>query len=72
MMGPIHDNPDLDRKTNDGGDSARSSGPGTTAPADTVQSARDAAEKQRHPPSENASESSQDKNPVPPESTRDR
>jgi hypothetical protein len=72
MMGPIHHNPDLDRKTTDGDGSARSSGVGTTAPVDTVQSARDAAEKQRHPSSENALESSQDKNPVPPESTRDR
>lgn len=41
----------------------------TTRP-DTVQSARDTAEKAKHPHSENALESSQDKNPVPPDSTR--
>jgi hypothetical protein len=45
----------------------------TTTPAtrsDTVQSARDNAEKAKHPHSENALESSQEKNPVPPDSTR--
>lgn len=41
----------------------------TTRP-DTVQSVRDTAEKAKHPHSENALESSQDKNPVPPDSTR--
>jgi len=41
----------------------------TTRP-DTVQSARDNAEKAKHPHSENALESSQEKNPVPPDSTR--
>ena len=41
-----------------------------TTRSDTVQSARDTAEKAKHPPSENALESSQDKNPVPPDSTR--
>lgn len=41
----------------------------TTRP-DTVQSVRDTVEKAKHPHSENALESSQDKNPVPPDSTR--
>jgi len=39
-------------------------------PSDTAQTARDAEEKRKHPASENALESSQDKNPIPPGSTR--
>lgn len=40
------------------------------APSDTVQGAEDAAERRRHARSENALKSSQDKNPIPPGSTR--
>lgn len=40
-------------------------------PSDTAQSARDKQEKRKHPGSENALESSQDKNPIPPGSTRE-
>lgn len=39
-------------------------------PSNTEQTRRDAAEKRRHVRSENALESSQEKNPVPPGSTR--
>ncbi|SFU23954.1 hypothetical protein [Paraburkholderia aspalathi] len=38
--------------------------------ADTAQNAQDSQEKRRHPPSENALESSQDKNPIPQDSVR--
>ncbi|MGF6771586.1 hypothetical protein P3T18_004073 [Paraburkholderia sp. GAS199] len=41
------------------------------APSDTQQGKRDAKEKARHSESENALPSSQDKNPVPPGSTRE-
>lgn len=44
--------------------------PKPTTGSDTVQSARDTAEQAKHPHSENALESSQDKNPIPPDSTR--
>ncbi|HEY2024060.1 hypothetical protein [Paraburkholderia sp.] len=40
-------------------------------PPDTLQSRKDRLEKSKHPESENALESSQDKNPIPPESTRE-
>jgi hypothetical protein len=42
----------------------------TMPPSDTEQSVRDESEKRRHAPSENALKSSQDKNPIPPGSTR--
>jgi hypothetical protein len=41
------------------------------APSDTLQSRKDREEKQKHSVSENALESSQDKNPIPPDSTRE-
>ena len=44
---------------------------GVNAPSDTAQSARDKQDKRKHPASENALESSQDKNPIPPGSTRE-
>jgi len=37
---------------------------------DTAQSAQDAKEKRRHPTSENTLDSSQDKNPIPPDSVK--
>ncbi|ACD16438.1 hypothetical protein [Paraburkholderia phytofirmans] len=37
---------------------------------DTAQSAQDAKEKRRHPASENTLDSSQDKNPIPPDSVK--
>jgi len=40
-------------------------------PSDTAHTARDEQEKRKHPGSENALESSQDKNPIPPGSTRE-
>ena len=39
-------------------------------PTDTQQSRMDKQEKQKHPASENEVESAQDKNPIPPDSTR--
>lgn len=45
-------------------------GSGARTASGTVQGARDTKEKRRHPPSENALSSSQDKNPVPPHSVR--
>ncbi len=45
-------------------------GPAGPAP-DSEQTARDKEEKRKHPASENALESSQDKNPIPPDSTAD-
>lgn len=45
-------------------------GSGARTASGTVQGARDTKEKHRHPPSENALSSSQDKNPVPPHSVR--
>ncbi|MEM5438631.1 hypothetical protein [Paraburkholderia diazotrophica] len=39
-------------------------------PADTAQQAKDEKERSKHPASENALESTQDKNPVPEESKR--
>ena len=41
------------------------------APPDSLQSRKDKDEKQQHTTSENELESAQDKNPVPPDSTRD-
>ncbi|NMM01773.1 hypothetical protein HHL24_28035 [Paraburkholderia sp. RP-4-7] len=43
---------------------------GTNPLSDTVQSARDAQEKAKHSRSENALQSAQDKNPVPPGAVR--
>lgn len=43
---------------------------GTHPPPHTAQTERDEREKRRHPASENALESSQDKNPIPLDSTR--
>ncbi len=40
-------------------------------PTDTEQSRNDEKERQKHAGSENALESAQDKNPIPPESTRE-
>lgn len=45
--------------------------PKTPNRSDTAQSVQDAKEKQAHPSSENALKSSQDKNPVPPATTRE-
>lgn len=42
----------------------------TTPPAHTHQADKDAAEQRKHPASENALPSTQDKNPIPPGSTR--
>ncbi|MFM0125348.1 hypothetical protein P0D73_41910 [Paraburkholderia sp. RL18-101-BIB-B] len=41
-----------------------------TSLKDTAQSAQDAKEKRRHPTSENTLDSSQDKNPIPPDSVK--
>jgi len=49
---------------------SRETDPGASSPADTAQNAQDAREKRHHPPSENALESSQDKNPIPQDSVR--
>lgn len=43
---------------------------GATSSSDTRQNNLDAKEKQNHEASENALPSSQDKNPIPPDSTR--
>ncbi|MCI0152057.1 hypothetical protein KNO81_40205 [Paraburkholderia sediminicola] len=49
---------------------SRETGSRARSLADTAQNARDTQEKRRHPPSENALESSQDKNPIPQGSVR--
>lgn len=49
---------------------SRETGPGASSPADTMQNAQDTREKHHHSPSENALESSQDKNPIPQDSVR--
>lgn len=41
-----------------------------TSPKDTAQASKDSEEKRRHPASENALESSQDKNPIPDDSVK--
>jgi hypothetical protein len=51
-------------------DTKQSNPSSANPPPDTAQSARDAEEKRKHSPSENALRSSQDKNPIPPDSTR--
>ena len=51
-------------------ESSSAGGPGAPAP-DTLQHEKDREEKRKHPASENALESAQDKNPVPPGSTRE-
>ncbi|HVE05784.1 MAG TPA: hypothetical protein VNE00_00890 [Paraburkholderia sp.] len=46
--------------------------PGGGKPADdTLQSRKDDAEKRKHPASENELKTTQDKNPVPPDTTRE-
>jgi hypothetical protein len=55
----------------DGNSGKRGSTTSTQTPPDTAQNARDVEEKRRHSRSENALQSSQDKNPIPPGTTRD-
>ncbi|RKT13931.1 hypothetical protein B0G69_7145 [Paraburkholderia sp. RAU2J] len=65
-MKPATDHPA--QSTVDGNPSKRASAANT--PLDTAQNKRDVEEKRKHSRSENALQSSQDKNPIPPDSTR--
>ncbi|CAB3787312.1 hypothetical protein LMG27177_02191 [Paraburkholderia fynbosensis] len=67
-MKPIADDPA--QSTVDGNPSKRASAANTNTPLDTTQKKRDVEEKRKHSRSENALQSSQDKNPIPPDSTR--
>jgi hypothetical protein len=68
MMKPTADHPA--QSTVDGNPSKRASAANTNTPPDTAQNARDIEEKRKHSRSENALQSSQDENPIPPDSTR--
>ncbi|NKJ51153.1 hypothetical protein CIC12_31430 [Burkholderia sp. SG-MS1] len=68
MMKPTVNHPA--QSTVNGSPSKRASAANTNTPLDTAQTTRDVEEKRKHSRSENALQSSQDKNPIPPDSTR--
>lgn len=67
-MNPTASHPEQSKAEGNSG-KCRSTASTKTSP-DTAQNARDVEEQRKHSRSENALQSSQDKNPIPPDTTR--